>query len=45
MIRLITILLLCLGLPLSTAGATEASSQEFRLFYSSDVHGETEPCG
>ncbi len=41
MIRLLTLILLSL-LPFNSA---QAAGQEFRLFYSNDVHGETEPCG
>lgn len=40
MIRFLSFLLL-----LSLLSPAAAFAQKFRLFYSNDVHGETEPCG
>ncbi len=37
--------LLALLLLLCLAPARQAAAGEFLLFYSNDVHGETEPCG
>lgn len=44
MIRLLPLLFLLLALTSPTMGHG-ADEQRFRLFYSNDVHGETEPCG
>jgi len=35
--------LLLVGLPPTRAGA--ATTHDFLILYSNDVHGETEPCG
>lgn len=38
---IVLVLLLVMAPPLLTA----ANAQELLIFYSNDVHGETEPCG
>lgn len=39
------IIILFLGISPQISGPTLAADQDLVIFYSNDVHGETEPCG
>ncbi len=39
------IIILSLGVALRISSPTLAADQDLVIFYSNDVHGETEPCG